>query len=157
MANTTWPTQLHVALFSIHPLASCWGKPTCPHFLRVKLTASFAQCDLQLRSLSHGTVDAGVARYLRASGASLSWAPAWDDHHCKGQSSILVVGSALYLCMALSGCTSSSDSESEPICRRRFIFFLGGPSSVCGDLLGGERSMPPSVVHTSSVCFGQAL
>ncbi len=104
------------------------------------------------KSLSHGTIDAGVARYLQASRASLSWAPEWAAHHCKGQSSTLMLGSALYLCTALSGCTSSSDSESEPIWRR-LIFFLGGPSwEVCRDLLGDcSCSMPPSVVHTSSL------
>lgn len=102
-------------------------------------------------SLSHGTVDAGVARYLRASRASLSWHPEWAAHHCKGQSSMLILGSALYLCMSLSGCTSSSDSESEPICRR-FIFFLGGSAwDIWGDILFCSCSMPASLVHTSSL------
>lgn len=37
-------------------------------------------------SLSHGTVVAGVARYLQGSSASLSWAPEWADHRSSGQS-----------------------------------------------------------------------
>ena len=43
--------MLHYPL--LYSLASCLGKPTCPHFLRVKLTASFAQCDLLVRRVFH--------------------------------------------------------------------------------------------------------
>lgn len=154
MLHWNWSFCLNIT-FQIY-----WASSSFNQLLRQTLfTFPESKADLFLftmwpateKSRSQGPVVAGVARYLWASEASFSWAPEWDAHHLKAQSSNLMVGSALYLCMA-GWTSSSSDSESEPICRR-LIFFLGGPSScVFEDFLGDSCcSIRSSVVHTASL------
>jgi len=73
-----------------------------------QLTFSYEQFGQQLRRFFHMNPAMGM------SGQIYEGKQGQLAHHCKEQSSIPMLSSALYPCMALSGCTSSSDSESEP-------------------------------------------
>lgn len=82
-------------------------------------------------SLSHGTVVAGVARYLQGSSASLSWAPEWADHRSSGQ--------------------SCSVQVHDSVCKTRFLIFTSLLRIVHAAVL-------PNVVHVPlSVTLGKAL
>lgn len=87
--------------------------------------------------LSHGTAEAGVAKYLCAIRASLPWAPVCADHHCRGH---VAVDRA-----------STSDSDSDPISRRAIFFFGGSIFFLEGCGTGFlSFSISLSFCHTSS-------
>lgn len=92
---------------------------------------------------------AGLLRYLRARTDSCGWASAQLDHHCSGQSVLLMVDSALCRLRALLHCTSSSESESKDNGERRRLLFFAH-SCVGVSLLHCSYSGATRLVQTSS-------
>jgi len=83
--------------------------------------------------LSHGTVEAGVAKDLGAIWASLARAPLCADHHRSGHASMLTLAFAPQRSRVVS-VDGASSSDSDSICRRPIFLFgvSGSISSVEG-------------------------
>lgn len=132
----------------ISPSASRRDKLACLHSQSSRLPSSFELCCLASeKSQSQGT----ETDTRRARADSCWWAPAWVDHHCRGQSSMLMLGSALQRLRAPEGPIYSSESDSEANSMRLLFFFASSSEGSGVAPLGSSCSSASRLVQTSSL------